>query len=144
MLIRKYAQKWLGILIAVGIVVAWVLCEIYGSVDEVGVGNAILNVVIMCSCGIIVIFLKKFEKRYGLQYKGTSLLKTVYWICLHLVGVLVGVFLVRLVYRDGIAATANLVVKAFTRPKNPSLLLFILSLVLFLNFLKKSVKKKLM
>ncbi|XP_021840324.2 protein transport protein Sec61 subunit alpha [Spinacia oleracea] len=62
----NYAQKVLGILITIGMAVACVLCGMYGSVDELGVGNAILKVVQQCFGGIIVIFLVEFEKRYDI------------------------------------------------------------------------------
>uniref|UniRef100_A0A2N9EGK6 Translocon Sec61/SecY plug domain-containing protein n=1 Tax=Fagus sylvatica TaxID=28930 RepID=A0A2N9EGK6_FAGSY len=51
------AQKLLGILIAVGEAVAYVLSGMYGSVGQLGVGNAILIIVQLCFAGIIVICL---------------------------------------------------------------------------------------
>ncbi|XP_056686225.1 protein transport protein Sec61 subunit alpha [Spinacia oleracea] len=150
------AQKLLGTLIAISMAVACVLCGVYGSVDELGVGNAILKVVQLCIGGIIIIFLDEIKKRYSLEYKEiSSLFKTVTvrMICLFelllssvLAGVLI-VLVVFIVYQDGIVATANLVVEEvveeFTRPINLSLVLLIL-LALCLIFLKKSEKKKLM
>ncbi|KAJ0735309.1 putative SecY/SEC61-alpha family, SecY domain superfamily protein [Helianthus annuus] len=47
------AQKLLGILIAVGEALAYVLSGMYGSVGQLGVGNAILIIVQLCFAGII-------------------------------------------------------------------------------------------
>ncbi|KAJ6979769.1 protein transport protein Sec61 subunit alpha [Populus alba x Populus x berolinensis] len=44
------AQKLLGILIAVGEAVAYVLSGMYGSVGQLGVGNAILIIIQLCFC----------------------------------------------------------------------------------------------
>ncbi|VVA29358.1 PREDICTED: transport [Prunus dulcis] len=61
------AQKLLGILIAVGQAVAYVLSGMYGSVGQLGVGNAILIIVQLCFAGIIVICLDELlQKGYGL------------------------------------------------------------------------------
>ncbi len=64
---RNGAQKLLGILIAVGEAVAYVLSGMYGSVGQLGVGNAILIIVQLCFAGIIVICLDELlQKGYGL------------------------------------------------------------------------------
>ncbi|WVY99844.1 hypothetical protein V8G54_025914 [Vigna mungo] len=61
------AQKLLGILIAVGEAVAYVLSGMYGSVGQLGVGNAILIIIQLCFAGIIVICLDELlQKGYGL------------------------------------------------------------------------------
>ncbi|KAL2931003.1 Protein transport protein Sec61 subunit alpha [Bienertia sinuspersici] len=61
------AQKLLGILIAVGEAVAYVLSGMYGSVGQLGVGNAILIILQLCFAGIIVICLDELlQKGYGL------------------------------------------------------------------------------
>ncbi|KAF2302988.1 hypothetical protein GH714_012328 [Hevea brasiliensis] len=61
------AQKLLGILIAVGEAVAYVLSGMYGSVSQLGVGNAILIIIQLCFAGIIVICLDELlQKGYGL------------------------------------------------------------------------------
>ncbi|KAL3622263.1 hypothetical protein CASFOL_033674 [Castilleja foliolosa] len=49
------AQKLLGILIAVGEAVAYVLSGMYGSVSQLGVGNAIITILQLGFVGIIVI-----------------------------------------------------------------------------------------
>ncbi|PSS02987.1 Protein transport protein Sec61 subunit alpha like, partial [Actinidia chinensis var. chinensis] len=60
------APKLLGILIAVGEAVAYVLSGMYGSVDQLGVGNAILIIIQLCFAGIIVICLDGLlQKGYG-------------------------------------------------------------------------------
>ena len=65
--LRNGAQKLLGILIAVGEAVAYVLSGMYGSVSQLGVGNAILIIVQLCFAGIIVICLDELlQKGYGL------------------------------------------------------------------------------
>ena len=64
---RNGAQKLLGILIAVGEAVAYVLSGMYGSVSQLGVGNAILIIIQLCFAGIIVICLDELlQKGYGL------------------------------------------------------------------------------
>ncbi|KAK7829304.1 protein transport protein sec61 subunit alpha [Quercus suber] len=64
---RNGAQKLLGILIAVGEAVAYVLSGIYSSVGQLGVGNAILIIIQLCFAGIIVIYLDELlQKGYGL------------------------------------------------------------------------------
>ncbi|MCI20878.1 protein transport protein SEC61 subunit alpha, partial [Trifolium medium] len=60
--------KLLGILIAVGEAVAYVLSGMYGSVGQLGVGNAILIIVQLFFAGIIVICLDELlQKGYGLD-----------------------------------------------------------------------------
>ncbi|MQM05485.1 hypothetical protein Taro_038294 [Colocasia esculenta] len=61
------AQKLLGILIAVGEAVAYVLSGMYGSVGQLGTGNAILIILQLIFAGIIVICLDELlQKGYGL------------------------------------------------------------------------------
>ncbi|MQL73742.1 hypothetical protein Taro_006090 [Colocasia esculenta] len=61
------AQKLLGILIAVGEAVAYVLSGMYGSVSQLGTGNAILIILQLIFAGIIVICLDELlQKGYGL------------------------------------------------------------------------------
>ncbi|XP_042478803.1 protein transport protein Sec61 subunit alpha-like [Macadamia integrifolia] len=61
------AQKLLGILVAVGEAVAYVLSGMYGSVGQLGVGNTILIIIQLCFGGIIVICLDELlRKGYGL------------------------------------------------------------------------------
>lgn len=57
----------LGILIAFGEAVAYVLSGMYGSVGQLGVGNALLIILQLCAAGIIVICLDELlQKGYGL------------------------------------------------------------------------------
>lgn len=64
---RNGAQKLLGILIAFGEAVAYVLSGMYGSVGQLGVGNALLIILQLCAAGIIVICLDELlQKGYGL------------------------------------------------------------------------------
>lgn len=64
---RNGAQKLLGILIAIGEAVAYVVSGMYGSVDQLGVGNAILIILQLFFAGIIVICLDELlQKGYGL------------------------------------------------------------------------------
>ncbi|CAI9087834.1 OLC1v1022013C1 [Oldenlandia corymbosa var. corymbosa] len=64
---RNGAQKLPGILIAIGEAVAYVLSGMYGSIGQLGVGNAILIIVQLCFARIIVICLDELlQKGYGL------------------------------------------------------------------------------
>ncbi|KAI3466766.1 hypothetical protein Pfo_023429 [Paulownia fortunei] len=64
---KNGAQKLLGILIAAGKAVAYVLSGMHGSVSQLGVGNAILIILQLCFAGIIVICLDELlQKGYGL------------------------------------------------------------------------------
>ena len=79
---RNGAQKLLGILIAVGEAVAYVLSGMYGSVSQLGVGNAILIIIQLCFAGIIVICLDELlQKGYGLG-SGISLFiaTNIWWL----------------------------------------------------------------
>ncbi|RVX15651.1 Protein transport protein Sec61 subunit alpha [Vitis vinifera] len=79
------AQKLLGILIAVGEAVAYVLSGMYGSVSQLGVGNAILIIVQLCFAGIIVICLDELlQKGYGLGsgislFIATNICENIIW-----------------------------------------------------------------
>ncbi|KAK1378546.1 Transport protein SEC61 subunit alpha-like [Heracleum sosnowskyi] len=79
------AQKLLGILIAVGEAVAYVLSGMYGSVSQLGVGNAILIIVQLCFAGIIVICLDELlQKGYGLGsgislFIATNICESIIW-----------------------------------------------------------------
>ncbi|ANM58024.1 SecY protein transport family protein [Arabidopsis thaliana] len=79
------AQKLLGILIAVGQAVAYVLSGMYGSVGELGVGNAILIIVQLCFAAIIVLCLDELlQKGYGLGsgislFIATNICESIIW-----------------------------------------------------------------
>ncbi|KAE9458014.1 hypothetical protein C3L33_10065, partial [Rhododendron williamsianum] len=79
------AQKLLGILIAVGEAVAYVLSGMYGSVNQLGVGNAILIILQLCFAGIIVICLDELlQKGYGLGsgislFIATNICESIIW-----------------------------------------------------------------
>ncbi|XP_023644087.1 protein transport protein Sec61 subunit alpha isoform X2 [Capsella rubella] len=79
------AQKLLGILIAVGQAVAYVLSGMYGNVGELGVGNAILIIVQLCFASIIVLCLDELlQKGYGLGsgislFIATNICESVVW-----------------------------------------------------------------
>ncbi|KAG5546092.1 hypothetical protein RHGRI_018313 [Rhododendron griersonianum] len=79
------AQKLLGILIAIGEAVADVLSGMYGSVNQLGVGNAILIILQLCFAGIIVICLDELlQKDYGLGsglslFIATNICESVIW-----------------------------------------------------------------
>ena len=62
----------MGILIAVGEAVAYVLSGMYGSVGQLGVGNAILIIIQLCFDGIIVICLDELLKK-GYGFSGFTL-----------------------------------------------------------------------
>ncbi|XP_022717334.1 protein transport protein Sec61 subunit alpha-like isoform X2 [Durio zibethinus] len=79
------AQKLLGILIAIGEAVAYVLSGMYGSVGQLGVGNAILIILQLCFAGIIVICLDELlQKGYGLGsgislFIATNICENIIW-----------------------------------------------------------------
>lgn len=60
------AQKLLGILISIGMAVAYVLSGMYGSVSQLGAGNAILIIIQLSFASIIVICLDDLLKIYGI------------------------------------------------------------------------------
>ncbi|GFZ12388.1 SecY protein transport family protein [Actinidia rufa] len=79
------AQKLLGILIAVGEAVAYVLSGMYGDVSQLGVGNAILIILQLIFAGIIVICLDELlQKGYGLGsgislFIATNMCENIIW-----------------------------------------------------------------
>ncbi|KAJ8549441.1 hypothetical protein K7X08_033148 [Anisodus acutangulus] len=79
------AQKLLGILIAVGEAVAYVLSGMYGSVAQLGVGNAILIILQLCFSAIIVMCLDELlQKGYGLGsgislFIATNICESIIW-----------------------------------------------------------------
>ncbi|XP_060191385.1 uncharacterized protein LOC132621224 isoform X2 [Lycium barbarum] len=79
------AQKLLGILIAVGEAVAYVLSGMYGSVAQLGVGNAILIILQLCFAAIIVMCLDELlQKGYGLGsgislFIATNICESIIW-----------------------------------------------------------------
>ncbi|MQM17858.1 hypothetical protein Taro_050838 [Colocasia esculenta] len=79
------AQKLLGILIAVGEAVAYVLSGMYGSVSQLGTGNAILIILQLIFAGIIVICLDELlQKGYGLGsgislFIATNICENIIW-----------------------------------------------------------------
>lgn len=78
---RNGAQKLLGILIAVGEAVAYVLSGMYGSVGQLGVGNAILIILQLIFAGIIVICLDELlQKGYGLGSGISLFIATNMWL----------------------------------------------------------------
>ncbi|XP_077239523.1 protein transport protein Sec61 subunit alpha-like isoform X2 [Tasmannia lanceolata] len=71
---RIVSRVLLGILIAICEAVAYVLCGMYGSVSELGAGNAILIILQLCFAGLIVICLDELlQKGYGLTDSGIFL-----------------------------------------------------------------------
>ncbi|URE04727.1 protein transport protein SEC61 subunit [Musa troglodytarum] len=79
------AQKLLGILIAIGEAVAYVLSGMYGSVSQLGTGNAILIILQLFFAGIIVICLDELlQKGYGLGsgislFIATNICENIIW-----------------------------------------------------------------
>ncbi|KAH0753155.1 hypothetical protein KY290_004714 [Solanum tuberosum] len=79
------AQKLLGILIAIGEAVAYVLSGMYGSVSQLGVGNAVLIIIQLWFAGIIVICLDELlQKGYGLGsgislFIATNMCENIIW-----------------------------------------------------------------
>ena len=77
---RNGAQKLLGILIAIGEAVAYVLSGMYGPVGQLGVGNSILIILQLFFAGIIVICLDELpQKGYGLGSEISLFIATNIW-----------------------------------------------------------------
>ncbi|RRT32198.1 hypothetical protein B296_00053135, partial [Ensete ventricosum] len=78
------AQKLLGILISIGEAVAYVLSGMYGSVSQLGTGNAILIILQLFFAGIIVICLDELlQKGYGLGSGISLFIATNIWYLLY-------------------------------------------------------------
>ncbi|WZZ63691.1 hypothetical protein YC2023_075061 [Brassica napus] len=81
----KLVWKLLGILIAIGEAVAYVLSGMYGPVGQLGVGNSILIILHLFFAGIIVICLDELlQKGYGLGseislFIATNICKSIIW-----------------------------------------------------------------
>ena len=89
MLHRNGAQKLLGILIAVGEAVAYVLSGMYGIIGQLGVGNAILIIIQLCFAGIIVICLDELlQKGYSLGSGISLFIATNIWYVITLFSIL--------------------------------------------------------
>ncbi|CAN6929907.1 unnamed protein product [Brassica oleracea var. botrytis] len=83
---KLFELVWLlGILIAIGEAVAYVLSGIYGPVGQLGVGNSILIILQLFFAGIIVICLDELlQKGYGLGseislFIATNICKSIIW-----------------------------------------------------------------
>jgi len=82
------AQKLIGILIAFGQAFAYTWSGMYGTMDEIGAGNAILIILQLTFATIITMLLDDvISKGYGIGGSGTSLFiainmaETVLWSC---------------------------------------------------------------
>ncbi|KAA3489159.1 protein transport protein Sec61 subunit alpha-like [Gossypium australe] len=81
----KWGSKVVGHPVAVGEAVAYVLSGMYGSVSQLGVGNAILIIIQLCFAGIIVICLDELlQKGYGLGsgislFIATNICENIIW-----------------------------------------------------------------
>jgi len=79
------AQKLFGILITIGEAVAYVVSGMYGELDEIGGGNAVLIVLQLFCAGIIVIILDELlQKGYGLGsgislFIATNICENIIW-----------------------------------------------------------------
>eukprot|EP00271_Cylindrocystis_brebissonii_P012917 TRINITY_DN32424_c0_g1_i1.p1 TRINITY_DN32424_c0_g1~~TRINITY_DN32424_c0_g1_i1.p1 ORF type:complete len:480 (-),score=106.06 TRINITY_DN32424_c0_g1_i1:644-2083(-) len=79
------AQKLLGVLITIGEAVAYVLSGMYGNINDLGWGNAILIIVQLFFAGIIVICLDELlQKGYGLGsgislFIATNICENIIW-----------------------------------------------------------------
>jgi protein transport protein SEC61 subunit alpha len=79
------AQKLFGMIITIGEAVAYVLSGMYGSVDELGAGNAILIILQLFCAGVLVICLDELlQKGYGLGsgislFIATNICETIVW-----------------------------------------------------------------
>jgi protein transport protein SEC61 subunit alpha len=79
------AQKLFGILITVGEAIAYVMSGMYGNINEVGVGNAILIILQLSIAGILVLLMDELlQKGYGLGsgislFIATNTCETILW-----------------------------------------------------------------
>merc|ERR1719331_1685892 len=79
------AQKLFGILITIGEAVAYVVSGMYGSIGDLGAGNAILIIIQLFFAGIIVIILDELlQKDYGLGsgislFIATNICESIVW-----------------------------------------------------------------
>lgn len=79
------AQKLFGILITIGEAVAYVVSGMYGDIQELGAGNAILIIIQLFFAGVIVIILDELlQKDYGLGsgislFIATNICETIVW-----------------------------------------------------------------
>jgi protein transport protein SEC61 subunit alpha len=79
------AQKLFAILITVGEAIAYVVSGMYGTLAELGTGNAVLICVQLCFAGIIVIILDELlQKDYGLGsgislFIATNICENIIW-----------------------------------------------------------------
>ena len=79
------AQKLFGILITVGEAVAYVVSGMYGPINELGMGNAILIILQLFFAGIIVIMLDELlQKGYGVNngislFIATNICENIVW-----------------------------------------------------------------
>ncbi|KAI5682072.1 hypothetical protein M9H77_03300 [Catharanthus roseus] len=79
-LAKSDAQKLLGILIAVGEAVAYVLLGMYGTIGQLAVGNVILIIIQLCFAGMVVICLDELlQKGYGLGFGISLFIATNIW-----------------------------------------------------------------
>ncbi|KAF6153210.1 hypothetical protein GIB67_016689 [Kingdonia uniflora] len=82
---RSGAQKLLSILIAIGSAAAYVLCGMYGSINQLGVGNAILIIVQLMFSSIIMMCLDELlQKGYGFGsgvslFTATNICENIIW-----------------------------------------------------------------
>lgn len=80
------AQKLMGLFIALCEAFAYVWSGMYGELDKLGTGNAILLIIQLTFAGVIVILLDELlQKGYGLGSSGISLFiainicETIFW-----------------------------------------------------------------
>merc|ERR1719191_2197850 len=79
------AQKLFGMLITVGEAIAYVMSGMYGDIQELGAGNAILIIIQLFFAGIIVIILDELlQKGYGLGsgislFIATNICESIVW-----------------------------------------------------------------
>jgi len=79
------AQKLFGILITIGEAVAYVVSGMYGDIQDLGAGNAILIIIQLFFAGVIVIILDELlQKHYGLGsgislFIATNICENIVW-----------------------------------------------------------------
>ncbi|XP_055388099.1 protein transport protein Sec61 subunit alpha-like [Condylostylus longicornis] len=79
------AQKLLGLLITIGEAVAYVLSGMYGNINEIGTGNALLIIAQLVFAGLVVLLMDELmQKGYGLGsgislFIATNICENIVW-----------------------------------------------------------------
>jgi protein transport protein SEC61 subunit alpha len=143
------AQKLFGILITIGEAVAYVVSGMYGDLDEIGGGNAVLIVLQLFCAGIIVIILDELmQKGYGLGsgislFIATNICENIIWKAFspttintgkgtEFEGAVIALFHGLLTKSTSVGGAAQVVKDAFYRSNLPNLTNLLATVLVFL------------